>query len=216
MHQKRNEMLKTWPVPRKGTKYLVVSSHAKSKGIPILFVLRELLKLAQTRKELKHMLLNKEIKVNYKMIRDEKFPMQISDILHIEKLGKEYRLTINGKKFTLKEVKGKEAEIKIVKIIGKRVIEKNKIQINLEDGRNFFVKENFSVGDSAVINLKENKIEKILKLKEGAKVKIIGGKHLGKEGTIKEERQLERNKIYIVNIEKKEINLPLKTIMVIE
>jgi small subunit ribosomal protein S4e len=216
MHIKRNEMPKTWPVARKGTKYLLVASHSKRAGIPILFTLREMLGLARTRKEVIYMVHNKEIKLNGKIIHDDKIPMQISDVLGIEKIGKNYRLEIKKGKFKLEEIGEKDAGKKIAKIIGKKILEKNKTQINLSDGRNFIIKENFSVGDSALINLKENKIEKILRLKDGAKVEIIGGKHVGQEGEIKKEKLLERERRFIVKIGKGEIDLPSKTLKVIE
>ena len=215
MHLKRNEMPNTWPIAKKGTKYLLVANHSKTRAIPILMILRDMLKFAKTRSEVKFMIYNKEIKLNNKVVKEEKMPMEISDILTIEKMGKNWRLKIENKKFKLEEVSGSEKDIKISKIIGKKVLGKNEIQINLSDGRNYLVKENFSVGDSAVVNLKENKIEKILKLKDGAKIEVISGKHLGQIGNIKEIRQVGKQKIFVVKIGGKELNLPSKTAKVI-
>ena len=40
MHQTRSEMPNEWPMPRKETKYIAVARHSKTKGIPLLFILR--------------------------------------------------------------------------------------------------------------------------------------------------------------------------------
>ncbi len=215
MHQKRQTMLKTWPIARKGTKYLAVASHAKSKSIPLVFVLREMLGIARTRKEARFMCLNGEVKINNKIRKNEKFPLQVFDVIGLEKIGKNYRVEIENKKFILKEVSGKDAEKKIVKIIGKKILS-NGVQMNLEDGQNFITKEKFGLGDSVVVNTKKGTIENILPLKEGANVEIMSGKHAGERGQVKEIKTLMREKRYIIKLKEKEVELPLKTILVIE
>ena len=159
MHLTRNEMPKTWPIERKGTKYLAVASHDKARAIPLVFVLRDMLKLVKTNKEAKYFVLNKNVSINNKIRVNEKFPIRVYDSISFEKTGKNYRLVIENKKLSLKEISEKEAEKKIVKVIGKKVLEKGKIQINLDDGHNFLSKEKVSVGDSVLLNTKEMKIE---------------------------------------------------------
>ena len=56
MHLKRQEAPKNWPVFRKGTKYVVRSEFDIQKGIPILIILRDMLKIAQNRKEAKRII----------------------------------------------------------------------------------------------------------------------------------------------------------------
>lgn len=216
MHRTRSEMPKAWPIARKGTKYLAVASHSKSDGISLLFVLREMLKLARTRKEVKYILRNKDVKVNNKVRIDENFPLQVFDVISLDKLGKHYRITLSAGKFKLEEVSAKEAEKKIVKIIGKKNLNAKEVQMNLEDGHNFISKEKFALGDSILLNTKENKVEKILVLKEGAKVEIVGGKYSGEQGKIKATKELSRGKEYLVKLNDKEVTLPLKTLLVIE
>ena len=176
-HKTRTELPKQWPLPRSGSAYFAVGSHETNKGIPLIIVLRNILKLVKTRREARFMILNGNIKVNQKIRKNEKFPICLFDTLNIEKIGKNYVLGLKGKKFQFEEISAKESCSKIVKIIGKRKIGDKKVQINLIDGKNFLTTEKFCFGDSAVVNLKENKIEKIIPLKEGVKVKFICGKH---------------------------------------
>ena len=216
-HIKKTQMPKSWPVPRKGKgkRFVAVPSHATSKGISILFLLRDVLKLVKTRKEAKYMTLNGMIKVNNKSRHDENFPVQVFDVIKLEKAKLSYRLEIVNKKFNLVEVSGKDVDKKIVKITGKKVLGKNSIQMNLDDGQNLITKEKFSVGDSALLDTKENKIEKILPLKEGANVEIIAGKHAGEKGKLEGFENLSRGKNYIIKLEDKTVSLPYKTILVI-
>jgi small subunit ribosomal protein S4e len=157
------------------------------------------------------MLLNKEISVNKKVRINKKFPVRVFDVVTLEKTGKSYRLNISGKKIKFEEVSGKDSDKKIVKIIGKVLIGKDKYQMNLEDGSNFLPKEKFVTGDSAVINLKENKIEKIIQMKEGAKILVVSGKHSGKEGKVKE--IFADKKEYLIKFSDSEVVLPLKTLL---
>jgi small subunit ribosomal protein S4e len=181
MHIKKNLMPRTWPVPRKaqGKKYVSVPSHATSKGISLLFILRDILKIARTKKEVRFMTLNGLVKVNNKVRKDENFPVQFLDTINLEKSGENYRLEIVNRKFSLKEISEKEASEKIVKIAGKKILGAGKTQMNLDDGQNIFVGEKFSVGDSALIDTVNQKILKILPLTEGANIEVVLGKHAG-------------------------------------
>ena len=216
-HIKKTQMPKSWPVPRKGGKkrYIAVPSHATNKGISLLFLLRDVLKLVKTRKEARHMTLNGMVKVNNNIRKDENFPVQVFDTLNLDKANLNYRLEIVNKKFSLTEISAKDSESKIVKIVGKNILGKNKIQMNLDDGQNVVTKEKFSVGDSILLNTKENKIVKILPLKEGANIEIIAGKHAGEKGKLDRFEELARGRNYIVKLEDKTVSLPYKTILVI-
>lgn len=208
----------SWPIARKSKRkrFMAKPSHAMTKGIPLLFVLRDVLAIARTRKDASNILHNGDIKVNGIVRRNENFPMQVLDTLSLEKLDKYYRLQIVNKKFTLKEISKKEASEKIVKIIGKKVLDKKNVQVNFEDGNNMILKDSCNVGDSVVFNASEKKVVKVLPLKEKAKVEIIEGKHAGKQGTLVEVKKLRREKVYTIKFEDgQSVDLPYKTILVI-
>lgn len=207
MHLKRNNAPKTWPVERKGSVYLVVPSHGKKEGIPLLIVMREILKIVKNTKEAEKILHNKKVKINNRLARNVKLPLMMFDKLEIG--DKIYQIIINkNRKFDAKEVKS--LDTKIVKIINKKILKKGTTQINLSDGRNFLSEEKLKIGDSAVINLTNNKIEKILPLKENAEVVVIGGRHIGKTGQIKKINK----KLAIVKADV-ELNINLDNLMVI-
>jgi small subunit ribosomal protein S4e len=216
MHLKRNEMPKTWPIPRKGTTFIAKADHAKTQGIPLIFILRDILKLATTKKEARFFLLSGDVKVNNRVRKSEKFPMQVFDTISIEKIGKSYKLNIHKKRFKLEEVSGKDADKKIITVIGKKILANKKIQMNLEDGTNYLYDKEFALGDSAVLNTKKNEIEAILPLKKGANVEIVSGKHAGERGKLEEVVTLARTRKYKIKLKNKEVELPLKTLLVVE
>lgn len=211
-------MPKSWPIARKGRgrRFIAVPSHANDRGITILYILRDILRIAATRKEAKKILFQGDITINNKVRKDDTFPVQVFDTISLTKGNMHYRLEIVNKKFELKEISSQEAEQKIVKIKGKKILKQNKVQMNLEDGNNILSTEKFNVGDSIILNTKTDKIVKVLKLQKGAKVEIVLGKHAGIKGELIELEELKRGKDFLIKLEDgKKVSLPYKTILVI-
>lgn len=241
-HIKKSMMPTSWPVPRKGKRkaFVAVPSHATSRGISLLFLLRDVLKIVKTRKEARYITLNGMARVNNMVRKDENFPMQVFDVLSLsqrddsgepEKGRLNYRLEIVNRKFALKKISDAEAGSKIVKITGKKILKDGKVQMNLDDGQNVLSKVKFSVGDSVVFRTAGSGqqvvgggktastnvgIEKILPLRVGAKVEIIIGKHAGEKGELVGVEELVRGRDYVIKLKDGlEVVLPFKTVLVI-
>lgn len=215
MHLKRQKTPKNWPITRKGTTFVVRPNFGLNNGIPILIALRDVLKIAKNKKEVKKAIFEKKITLNDAPVISEKNSMMLFDKLGIIPLKKFYKLNLTDKgKFDLEEVSEDLSKKKIAKIIGKKTLKKKKIQINLSDGRNYLSTSQAKVGDSVVCNFKEKKILKVLPLKEKANVIIVAGKHSGKRGTI--EKINGERKMVEVNCGKDKINALIKQIMVVE
>ena len=210
MHQTRETIPKEWPLTRKGRKYVVVSR--QRNGIPLLVVLRDMLKLGRTRKEIKKILNEGNIAVNGKMRKDERFSLLVFDILAIKKINKNYRIILSKRKFQAEEIKEKDASKRICRINGKKVLGKNKIQLNLNNGNNIICNEKARIGDSVVIDLNEKKIIKILPMQKNAKVFISVGKHKGESGVIKDIKE----KAAIIESDKKNVEIQTGDFIVIE
>ncbi len=213
MHLKRSKKPKTWPLAKKGTKYLVRPSHSLKKAIPLLIVLKDIIKIAKNKKEVKKILNFGKIKVNGKTVREEKYPLILFDNLSLD--NKNFKLVLKNKKFDIVEIKEEDANKKISKIVGKKILKRGKIQINLADGRNYLIgKEKVKVGDSVVIDLKQNKIMEILPFKEKCRILFIAGKHIGEEGIIEEID--EKSKIITLKVGEEKLNSRLRSLMVIK
>jgi small subunit ribosomal protein S4e len=215
MHLKRQKSPKNWPIKRKGTKYVVRPNFNTEKGVPVLIFLRDMLKLARNRKEVKKALHEKQVLLNNKPIRDDKNSVLLFDIISVIPTGKHYKLLLSKfGKFDFEEISGEKINQKIAKVIGKKILKNKKIQINLSDGNNFDYSGNFKINDSAVFGFKERKISKIIPLKEKTKAIVYAGKHTGKEGII--EGINSGKKMAELNTGEEKINVLIKQIMVVE
>jgi len=212
MHLKRQKVPKNWPIHRKGTAYVIRGRNVK-EAIPILIVLRDILKITKDRRETKIALNSRNVLLNNKLVKDEKNSANLFDVITIVPSKEHYRITFNEKgKFTAE--KEKNAEYKIAKIKNKKILKGRKVQLNLSDGRNFLSNIKCNTNDSVLINLKENKIEKCIELKEKANVLVIGGKHSGIKGKINKINK--ENKSVEIDSEGKKINVLIKQLIVIQ
>jgi small subunit ribosomal protein S4e len=209
---KRQSVPNNWPVPRKGTAFVVRPLSGK---IPILIVLRDILKVAKNRKEVKRALHLNNILLNGRAVKEDKIGVDLFDVVTIVPSKKNYRVDLkqNGK-FIVEEISEKEADKKIAKIIDKKILKGKKVQINLNDGSNILSDVKCKPNDSVVINFGTKKIEKCLELKENANVIIFAGKHAGKKGKI-EKLKLERKMASVKSGEDK-VNVLIKQLMIME
>ncbi len=213
MHLKRQKVPKNWPTKRKGTTFVVKPNFGMEKGLPILVILRDVLGIAQTKKEVKKAIHEKKILINNKLVRNEKNSALLFDTITLMPSKKSYRLELSKTgKFKVSEIKPEEANKKVSKIVNKKTLKGKKTQLNLNDGKNFISDIKCNVGDSILI--KEGKIEKCLPLKEKTKVFVFAGKHAGKEGII-DKIKLER-KMAELETDEKKINVLIKQFMVVE
>jgi len=185
-----------WPVAKKGNKYVATSSHNNRDSIPLSVVMRDVLKMVKTTRELKKALNDKQIKVSGKEIRDTNYPVGLFDV--VSAAGKSFRITLGtNKKFKVEEIK--EDNLKVNKIMGKKDLGKKGMQFNLMDGKNVISKEKASVGDSAIYNYKDVKITKIVKMEKGNEGFVTKGKHTGVQGKIIEMIELGGKNIAIID-----------------
>lgn len=215
MHLKRQKVPKKWPIARKGTTFVVRPLSNLSNGIPILIILRDILKVAQNRKEVKKAINSKNILLNLKPIKDEKHPALLFDVITIVPEKKNYRVELTGSgKFIVNELKDSKVDKKVSKIINKKILRGKKTQLNLSDGNNFLSDIKCKVDDSVLVDLKNRKIEKCLPLKEKVKVIVFEGKHAGKKGVVN--RIVNENKMAELDFGENTSNVLIKQLMVVE
>src|SRR6056297_1244688 len=214
-HIKTQSAPKNWPIKRKGTRLVATPLGGMKEGIPVLIILNDILKIAKNKKEVKKAINNKRILLNHRKVKDVRNTAKLFDVITFPNSGKSYKvdLTSNGK-FTVNEISKEDSKNKISKIIGKTLLKNKKLQLNLNDGRNFLQNIKCNTGDSVLISLKDKKIKGILKLKKGSNVLVIAGKHSGKKGKV--ENIDEKNQIVNLNTGKDKVNALTKQIIVIK
>ena len=187
---KRLAAPKTWPIGRKGNIWVTspTGGHNKELSIPLSVVLKELLNICHSKKELRSLLNDSKVLVDGRVVKDKSYGLTLLDILTVKGFDNSWYLGLNTKG-KLEVLEYKDASKKIVKIIGKKIVKGNKLQFNLHDGRNLITDKKASVGDSFVIEVPSNKILKHLPLDKNAHILIIGGSHLGETATVKDFRE---------------------------
>jgi len=190
-HLKRLVAPRTWRIERKTTTFITrpnPGAHSYELGMSLNLIFKDLLSYCKTSKEVKGILHDKEVLVDGERRKDPRFMVGFMDTLSIPVIKEDFRILLDKKgKLNLIKIKKNEADLKLSKIIGKKVLGKNKVQLNLSDGRNILVKENkYNVSDSLLIKVPEQEIKESVKLEKGAIVILTGGKHIGISGEVDE------------------------------
>ena len=191
-HLKRLAIPKTWPVEKKGRKFITRPSPSKAfeLSIPLSVVFRDVLKTANSVKEVKHLLNNNYIFIDGIRQTDPRKSMGLMDTLEIKGTSEAYRLLLdkNGKLF-LHKIKPEEAKLRPCKIIGKKLLKKGKMQINLLGSYNITLeKDDFKVGDVILLELPKKSVKEHLKLEKNCYIYLTGGNHVGRTGKLLEEK----------------------------
>ena len=165
--------------------------HGKNSAVPLEILLKDVLKVCQTHKEVKIVLSKRLIKVDGRIRAEPKFPVGLMDVLTIaSKPGesdKNYRILLDKKgRLIPTEIQDDRSKEKTAKIVNKHRAHGGKIVITLHDGRNMVADNHLKVGDSVAMKIPEGKMEKHLKLQKGARCLIQNGKHVGTIATLEE------------------------------
>lgn len=213
VHLKREQAPKSWRTSRKGTAF--VAMPRSTQGAPLLVILRDILGVVQNKREVKNAIHDGKVIVNSKPVKDEKRGVSLFDTISFIPSDQHYRINLSEKgKYKVEEISKEEANNKISKVIGKKKLKKGQIQINLNDGRNFFFDKEVKTNDSVLVDLGSKKIKKHIPLKEKSRVVAFAGRHIGKEGEVEQINQ--ETKKAIVNSNQEKINVPLNKIIAIE
>lgn len=206
--------------------------HKKSTSVPLGFVLREFLGVAQNLREVKQILNNRLVKVDGTIRTSYRFPVGLFDVVSLGKEKKAYRLVYDFKgRLMPKEIEGKEFSKKICKITAKKIGKTGITEIITNDGRLFREKNaKYKVSDSLEVEIPGHKISKLFEFAKGNTAYVSGGTHVSAVGKIieivpgtmkrkklvtlrtadKEEFSTTENNIIIIGKEKEAINVKLK------
>lgn len=179
MHLKRQEATTKLPIRRKGTTYIVRPSSNLNNSVPVVVALRDMLKLAKTTSEVKKMIIQKLLKINGKHVESYRQSIQLFNLLEADK---PYILSLlpTGK-FIFQPTSS--SDMRLTKVINKKLNKSNMIQLNLHDGTNILTKNKISIGDTLYLDL-SNKIKKHVPLEKDKAVFITSGKYIGMRGKI--------------------------------
>ena len=182
-HLKRLAMPRSWPLPRKTSVWVTrptPGAHSLEHCMPITLVLRDVLNVAKTAREVRFILHNELAKIDGRVVKDTRRGVGLMDVLTLGEQN--YRCVLDHKgRLQYRLIGADEASWKVCRIEGKTTIKGGKTQLNLHDGRNIIVEDpsEYSTGDSLKINLPDQKILEHIRFGEGTRCYLIGGAHVG-------------------------------------
>ncbi|RMF05960.1 30S ribosomal protein S4e [Candidatus Woesearchaeota archaeon] len=225
-HLKQLAAPKSWPLKRKGSKFVTMpepGAHKLEEGVPLALMLTNMINVAENTAEAKKIIYKSEVLVDQVRRKSPKFMVGFMDTVEFPQIKKAYRILFNSKgTLVAHEIDVKEAKIKPVRVENKRIVKGNKIQLNLSSGRNILVeKDEFNVGDTLVLELPEQKIKSHIKLEPGSLALLVSSKHMGllvevaevqgdKVIVKKDDKTFETAKetVFVVGKKKPEITIP--------
>ncbi|MEK6807902.1 MAG: 30S ribosomal protein S4e [Nanoarchaeota archaeon] len=205
-HLSRLAAPSTWPIKRKGIKWvarLSPGTHDTASSMPLITWLKEYMSVIATTREAKAILNAGHVKVNDRVVKEVNFPIGLFDIITIESLGKFYRVLVdqNGK-LRLAEITKSESKTLPLKITEKTMLKKGKVQLGFNNGWTIMGKDGFKVGDCIMYDVETKKIKSHFKPEHGVTVYVLSGEHANqtaKLDKVKFEGQLRKRKLVILS-----------------
>ena len=184
-HLKRLAVPTTWNIQRKASKFVARPNGYLEHSMPVAVVMKEILCLSSGRSETKKIIRDGKVRVDGRIVKDDKLPVGLMAIISIDSVG-DFRMLLNGHGYLfLKKTDSKEAGIKPCRIVSKKTLKKGKLQFGFHDGRTSVVEiKGLGVSDTVVFSVPDFKILKNLKLEKGAGVYITGGSNVGSTGVV--------------------------------
>lgn len=194
-----------WPIHRKDLPWVVKpqsGSHSLENCIPLTLVLRDMLGVAQTRKEGQLILAQGKVLVDGKIRKRDESPVGLMDVISMPDAGKYYRLMPSKHGLILAPISKEESTVKLVRVENKSTVTKG-VQVALHDGSIMLVKVadpknpvevTYNTFDILKISVPEKQVTQTLSVKEGNLAIITGGKNIGVQGKIAEIEKTEAKK----------------------
>ena len=201
-HMKRLTMPRSWPLPRKSTIWIQKPNpcgHPLEHCMPLGVVLRDILGVAQTRREAKRIVHSKLVKVDGNFESDSGRGVGLMDVLTVGDDNYRCILDTNGK-LRYRPIPKKKASNKTCRVTGSSTVKGGKTQVHLHDGRNLLFDESpdYKTGDSLVISLPDQEVKAHHRFDEGSIAYLAGGSNIGETAIVRgheDERSSKANEV---------------------
>ena len=184
-------------IPRKERPWTVKPSpgpHPAARSLPLLIVLRDVLKVAENSREARKIISSGEVMVDGRVVKDYKWPVGVMDVIEIPKVGEQYR-ALPDPTGTLKMVPipKEEARLKIVRVEGVTTVKGGHFEVHLSGGRNILVRVSdptksgqlpYRPLDSLLITVPDSTVKDHVELKVGNLALVVWGKNMGRYGKV--------------------------------
>ncbi len=162
--------------------------HPRNSSVPLLTVLRDYIHLGDKEREITRILTSGQIYVDGRKVKDRRYAVGFMDLITIPGQEASFRIIFNSRgNLAVGKEKPEMADMKLLKVRGKRTIEGGKLQLGFHDGTNV-ITDNSAIkpGDVVKFSLSDRKIVSVYPMAKGSRVYLTGGSHIGAVATIKE------------------------------
>src|SRR5208282_630119 len=169
---KRLSAPRSWDIARKEARFITKpspGSHSVEKSYSLAVVLRDILGMVATQKEVTQVLTAKQVLVDGIPRQDPGFPVGLFDVVSIPKEGKAYRFVPSPDGLVPVDIVSTEAGIKLCRVRSKVRVTGGRIQFGFHDGRSLLDdKLSASCGDSVVMRVPAQSVVESVKLAKGS------------------------------------------------
>merc|ERR1712002_226879 len=193
-----------WMLPKTAGVYAFrpnAGPHKLRECLPLAVFIRNRLKYALSGKECQKMMMGRMVKVDGKVRTDVKYPAGYMDVITIDKTNEHFRLIYDTKgRFAVHRISAEEAAYKLCRAKKVQIAKNNVPFLVTHDGRTLrYPNPDVKVGDSIELDIADSKITNWVKFETGNICHVIGGKNVGRIGTI-QSRERHPGSFDIVNV----------------
>ena len=191
--------------------------HPKVICYPLGILLRDVLKVGQSMDEVKRILNDGKVSVDGVVRRSTGWPVGLMDIIELIPLSQSFRLVPKDRNLLVPVPLSKQSEksLKLVRVTLRKTIKGKKTQYGFHDGKTLIANEQYSVGDSCLIDLSNKEVKSHMKLEKGSIVLVTKGENAGATGKIEEIREglFSLPKRTVVSFGDRSVELPVQMVM---
>lgn len=210
-----------WDIARKEARFVTKPSpggHPLEKCYSLAVVLRDLLGMVATQKEVMQVLTRGEVLVDGAPRHDPGFPVGLFDVVSVPKEGKSFRLVPSPDGLVPRVIVSTEAGLKLCRVKSKVKTTGGHIQFGFHDGRSLLDdKLAASCGDTVIMKVPVQAVVDSVKLAKGATGLVISGERAGQVGRIISVKKgtSSREKMIALSLPSGETELPERLIFAV-
>jgi small subunit ribosomal protein S4e len=217
---KRQRAPSFWKVRRKHGQFVVRARpgpHPKAVCYPLGILLRDVLSVGQTMDEVKGILNDGKVSVDGVVRRAIGWPVGLMDTIELIPLSQTFRLVPKNRNLLVPVLLSKQSEksLKLLRVTLKKTIKGNKTQYGFHDGMTLVLTEQYSVGDTCLVDLSNKQIKSHMILKKDSIVLVTKGENAGAIGKIEEIREglFSLPKRTVVSFGDRSVEIPVQMVM---
>jgi small subunit ribosomal protein S4e len=193
--------------------------HPKAISYPLGILIRDVLGVGKSMDEVKRILNDGKVSVDGVVRRSIGWPVGLMDIIELIPLSQVFRLVPKNRNLLVPILLSKQTErnLKLLRVTLRKTIKGKETQYGFHDGKTLIANEQYSVGDSCLIDLSNKEVKSHMKLEKGSIVLVTKGENAGAIGKIGEIREglFSLPKRMVVSFGDRSVELPVQMVMLV-